>query len=278
MRHSIELLRQVEIPSPETAVEKFSFELSGGMRQRAVIAMALACGPEVLIADEPTTALDVTTHAEILRLIRRLQVQKGLAVLFITHDMGVVAQIADDVLLMYRGEVVERGTVEEVFHRPVLPDTRSLLEASRKLGMAAPSAAPPAPSSRILLRARDLGMIYPTAKALFHAAKPSTQALSGASFDMVEGENLGTVGESGSGKTTLGNFLMRILIPTTGRIEYTMRDDQMLNLATLPRPGLRPKHREIRMVFQDPFASLNPRMTVGQVVGEPLLGNNILSG
>ncbi len=278
VKRTIELLRQVEIPSPETAIEKFPFELSGGMRQRAMIAMALACGPKVLIADEPTTALDVTTQAEILKLIRRLQVENGLAVLFITHDMGVVAQIADDVLVMYHGEVVERGGVEELFHRPVHPYTKQLLEASRKLGMAAPSAAPAAPSKRVLLRVSDLGMIYPAAKTLFRAAKPPTRALEQAGFEMAEGENLGIVGESGSGKTTLGNCLMRILTPSTGRIDYTMRDGQVLDLARLPRPALRPVHREIRMVFQDPFASLNPRMTVGQVVGEPLLVNNILHG
>ena len=278
VKRTIELLRQVEIPSPETAIDRFPFELSGGMRQRAMIAMALACGPKVLIADEPTTALDVTTQAEILRLIRKLQLANGLAVLFITHDMGVVAQIADDVLVMYRGEVVERGTVDDIFHRPQHSYTQKLLEASRKLGMAAPPAAPAAPSARVLLRVHDLGMTYPAPKTLFRAASPATLALKSASFDMVEGENLGIVGESGSGKTTLGNCLMRILIPTTGRIDYTMRNGQVLDLARLPRPALRPVHREIRMVFQDPFASLNPRMTVGQIVGEPLLVNNILSG
>jgi peptide/nickel transport system ATP-binding protein len=275
---SIELLRQVEIPSPEIAVDKFPFELSGGMRQRVMIAMALACGPKVLIADEPTTALDVTTQAEILRLIRRLQVEIGLAVLFITHDMGVVAQIADDVLVMYRGEIVERGTVMEVFHHAGHPYTQKLLEASRKLGMAAPTAAPTAPSRRMLLRVCDLTMVYPSQKTFFRKARPPTNALRGASFDLMEGENLGIVGESGSGKTTLGNCLVRVLTPTSGRIEYAMRDGETLDLAALPRKALRPVHREIRMVFQDPFASLNPRMTVGQVVGEPLLVNHILDG
>jgi peptide/nickel transport system ATP-binding protein len=262
VKRTIELLQQVEIPSPETAIDRFPFELSGGMRQRAMIAMALACGPKVLIADEPTTALDVTTQAEILRLIRKLQMANGLAVLFITHDMGVVAQIADDVLVMYRGEVVERGSVNAIFESPQHSYTQKLLEASRKLGMAAPSAAPAAPSARVL----------------FRASRPPTHALKAASFNMVEGENLGIVGESGSGKTTLGNCLMRILTPTTGSIEYVMRDGQVLDLARLPRRALRPVHREIRMVFQDPFASLNPRMTVGQIVGEPLRVNNILSG
>jgi peptide/nickel transport system ATP-binding protein len=278
VKRTIELLQQVEIPSPETAIDRFPFELSGGMRQRAMIAMALACGPKVLIADEPTTALDVTTQAEILRLIRKLQMANGLAVLFITHDMGVVAQIADDVLVMYRGEVVERGSVNAIFESPQHSYTQKLLEASRKLGMAAPSAAPAAPSARVLLRVSDLGMTYPAPKMLFRASRPPTHALKAASFNMVEGENLGIVGESGSGKTTLGNCLMRILTPTTGSIEYVMRDGQVLDLARLPRRALRPVHREIRMVFQDPFASLNPRMTVGQIVGEPLRVNNILSG
>ncbi|MBV9538213.1 MAG: ABC transporter ATP-binding protein [Acidisphaera sp.] len=275
---AIELLRQVEIPSPELAVDRFPFEFSGGMRQRAMIAMALACGPRILIADEPTTALDVTTQAEILRLTRRLQDENGLAVMFITHDMGVVAEIADDILVMYRGRAVERGSVNEVFTAPRDAYTRTLLEASRKLGMAAPSAAPPTRSRRALLRVSGVGMIYPARRSLFRKTRPSPAALSGASFEMVEGENLGIVGESGSGKTTLGNCLMRVITPTAGTIEYTMRDGSKRNLALLPRPELRPVHREIRMVFQDPFASLNPRMTIGQVVGEPLRVNGLLSG
>jgi peptide/nickel transport system ATP-binding protein len=277
-RRAVELLRQVEIPNPEQAAGRYPFEFSGGMRQRAMIAMALACSPRVLIADEPTTALDVTTQAEILRLIRRLQRENGLAVLFITHDMGVVAQIADDVLVMYRGQVVEHAPVLDLFRAPQHEYTKKLLDASRKLGLAAPPARPTAPSAEPLMRVRDVSLTYPPQASLFRRAGPPTHAVRGVSFDLFEGENLGIVGESGSGKTTLGNCLIRVLAPTAGRIEYRMRDGRSLDLAGLDRTRLRPVHREIRMVYQDPFASLNPRMTVEQVVGEPLLVHGILSG
>ncbi len=278
-RRAIELLRQVEIPDPEAAIERYPFEFSGGMRQRAMIAMALACGPKVLIADEPTTALDVTTQAEVLRLIKRLQIENGLAVLFITHDMGVVAQIADEVLVMYQGQVVERGPVETIFHSPEHPYTRRLLDSSKKLGMAAPPARPTvAATARTLLQVRDVALTYPAQATLFRKARPSTQAVRDVGFDLYEGENLGIVGESGSGKTTLGNCLIRVLTASAGQIIYRRRDGAEVDLVTLDRPGLRLVHRDIRMVFQDPFASLNPRMTVEQVIGEPLLVNRIMSG
>jgi peptide/nickel transport system ATP-binding protein len=275
---AIELLRQVEIPQPEEAVDRFPFEFSGGMRQRAMIAMALACNPKVLIADEPTTALDVTTQAEILRLIGRLQAENGLAVLFITHDMGVVAQIADDVLVMYQGQVVEQAPVRQLFHAPVHPYTIKLLDAAKKLGMIAPPARPRLPTGEKLLEVRDLSLVYPAQASLFRRAKPPQPAVRGVSFDVFEGENLGIVGESGSGKTTLGSCLIRVLQPTTGQVRYRMRDGASVDLASLDRADLRPVHRELRMIFQDPFAALNPRMTVAQCIGEPLLVNHVLSG
>ena len=278
-QRAIELLRQVDIPDPEAAIDRYPFEFSGGMRQRAMIAMALACGPKVLIADEPTTALDVTTQAEVLRLIKRLQTENGLAVLFITHDMGVVAQIADDVLVMYRGQVVERGPVETIFHAPEHPYTKRLLDSSKKLGMAAPPARPTvAATARTLLQVRDLALTYPAQATLFRKAQPPTPAVRDVGFELYEGENLGVVGESGSGKTTLGNCLIRVLTATAGQINYRRRDGAEVDLVTLDRPALRLVHRDIRMVFQDPFASLNPRMTVEQVIGEPLLVNRIASG
>jgi ABC-type glutathione transport system ATPase component len=275
---AVDLLRQVEIPNPEEAAGRFPFEFSGGMRQRAMIAMALACGPRILIADEPTTALDVTTQAEILRLIRLLQEEEGLAVLFITHDMGVVAQIADDVLVMYRGRVVEYAPVRELFAAPQHSYTKRLLEASRKLGMAAPPARPVVVPGPPMLQVRDVTLSYPAPRSFFTRPKPSTHAVRGVSFDLFEGENLGIVGESGSGKTTLGNCLIRVLQPSSGQVRYTMRNGRVADLATIDRATLKPVHREMRMVFQDPFASLNPRMTVEQVVGEPLLMHRVLSG
>ena len=275
---AVDLLRQVEIPRPEEAVDRYPFEFSGGMRQRAMIAMALACNPRVLIADEPTTALDVTTQAEILRLIKRLQDENGLAVLFITHDMGVVAQIADDVVVMNLGRVVEQAPVEELFAAPINPYTIRLLEAAKKLGMAAPPARPSPLVGATLLQVRDLSLVYPAQSSMFRKAKAPTSALRNISFDLLEGENLGIVGESGSGKTTLGNCLIRVLTPTTGEVRYRHRDGHLANLATLDRGALRTSHREIRMIFQDPFASLNPRMTVEQCIGEPLLVNDVLAG
>ena len=278
MARAVDLLRQVEIPNPEEAAQRFPFEFSGGMRQRAMIAMALACNPKVLIADEPTTALDVTTQAEILRLIRRLQIENGLAVLFITHDMGVVAQIADDVLVMYRGEVVEAAPVEALFAAPSHPYTIRLLEAARKLGMAAPPARASVTPGQKLLEVRDVSLTYPAQTSLFRKSKPPAPTLKRISFDLHEGENLGIVGESGSGKTTLGNCIIRVLQPNEGRIIYTRRDGVVEDLAVLARDALRPARREVRMIFQDPFASLNPRMTVEQCVGEPLLVNGVLDG
>ena len=278
MARAVDLLRQVEIKDPEIAAQRYPFEFSGGMRQRAMIAMALACNPKVLIADEPTTALDVTTQAEILRLIKRLQERTGLGVLFITHDMGVVAQIADDVLVMYQGQVVERGPVLDIFHAPTHPYTIKLMEASKKLGMAAPPARPVVAVGAPMLMVRDLTMTYPAQKRLFGKPQPPTHTVRGVSFDLHEGENLGIVGESGSGKTTLGSCLIRVLQPTGGSVQYRMRDGGEKNLATLDRPSLRLAHREIRMIFQDPFASLNPRMTVEQCIGEPLLVQGIMQG
>jgi peptide/nickel transport system ATP-binding protein len=279
MARVVELLREVEIPSPETAVRRYPFEFSGGMRQRAMIAMALACRPRILIADEPTTALDVTTQAEILRLLQRLQREYGLAVLFITHDMGVVAQIADDVLVMYRGEIVERADVRTLFAAPTHPYTQKLLEAARKLGMAAtPPARPSRPTAAPVLKVRDLAVVYPGERRLFRAADPDVQAVRGVSLELAEGETLGIVGESGSGKTTLGNALIRIVEPSAGQVEYIGRDGVARDLARAERPALRAARREIRMVFQDPFASLNPRMTVRQIIGEPLLVHGVLSG
>jgi len=278
MARATDLLRQVEIPDPAGAAQRYPFEFSGGMRQRAMIAMALACEPRVLIADEPTTALDVTTQAEILKLLKRLQDESGLAILFITHDMGVVAQIADDVLVMYRGQVVEHAPVRELFADPHHSYTKTLLTASKKLGMAAPPARAGVRAGPRLLEVSGVSLTYPAQATLFTRAKPPNPALRGVSFDLFEGENLGIVGESGSGKTTLGNCIIQVLRPSSGAVRYTDRAGVVSDLATLARPALRAVHREMRMVFQDPFAALNARMTVGQCVGEPLLVNHMLAG
>lgn len=267
---AIELLRQVEIPNPEKALDRYAFQYSGGMRQRAMIAMALACKPQLLIADEPTTALDVTTQAEILDLISRLQKAHGMAVLFITHDMGVVAQIADDVLVMHHGVAKEYGTVDEIFHNPQDPYTPMLIGSVLKLEQKAEIrlARPPLDlTAAPVLEVNDLSMHFGEMKAL-----------DGVSIKLLPGETLGIVGESGSGKTTMGRSIMRLYDPTGGAMLYRRADGSVVDLATIEGPELKAARRELRMVFQDPFGSLNPRMTVAQVIGEPLLVNGIARG
>ncbi|CUX39827.1 putative ABC transporter, nucleotide binding/ATPase protein (oligopeptide) [Agrobacterium deltaense Zutra 3/1] len=267
---AIELLRQVEIPNPEKALDRYAFQYSGGMRQRAMIAMALACKPQLLIADEPTTALDVTTQAEILDLISRLQKAHGMAVLFITHDMGVVAQIADDVLVMHHGVAKEYGTVDEIFHNPKDPYTRMLIGSVLKLEQKAEIrlARPPLDlTAAPVLEVNDLSMHFGEMKAL-----------DGVSIKLLPGETLGIVGESGSGKTTMGRSIMRLYDPTGGAMLYRRADGSVVDLARIEGAELKAARRELRMVFQDPFGSLNPRMTVAQVIGEPLLVNGIARG
>lgn len=264
---AISLLKQVEIPSPEKALDRYAFQYSGGMRQRAMIAMALACKPQLLIADEPTTALDVTTQAEILDLIARLQKAKGMAVLFITHDMGVVAQIADDVLVMHNGVAKEYGPVEQIFHAPKDDYTRMLIGSVLKLEQKAEIRLARAPLDRTAAPILELSMNFGDLKALDDV-----------SISLLPGETLGIVGESGSGKTTMGRSIMRLLDPTAGEILYRRAGGEVIDLATAKGPTLAAARRELRMVFQDPFGSLNPRMTVSQIIGEPLLVNGVAKG
>jgi peptide/nickel transport system ATP-binding protein len=270
----IDLLKQVEIPNAETAVDRYTFEFSGGMRQRVMIAMALACNPSLLIADEPTTALDVTTQAEILDLIRRLQQQHGMAVMFITHDMGVVAEIADDVLVMNYGKVMESGPVDGIFHAAQNDYTRMLIGSVLKLEQKAEirlKRAPIAADALPVLQVRNLQMHFGSAKA-------PLKAVDDVSLEVKPGETLGIVGESGSGKTTMGRCLLRIYQPLAGAIDYRRADGNVVDLLKADKETLKACRREIRMIFQDPVGSLNPRMTVAQIVGEPLLVNKIAIG
>jgi peptide/nickel transport system ATP-binding protein len=259
----LDLLRQVEIPRPETAIDRYTFEFSGGMRQRVMIAMALACNPKVLIADEPTTALDVTTQAEILDLIKRLQQSHGMAVLFITHDMGVVAEIADEVLVMYRGRVMEHGSVDEVFHAPKDDYTKRLigsvvrLERKAEIRLKRADIAADAP---LLLDVRNMSLTFPS----------GLKAVDDVSLTVRPGETLGIVGESGSGKTTMGRCLLRIYDPQAGEINYRRADGSSIDLRLADKPQLKELRREVRMIFQDPVGSLSPRKTVGQIIAEPL--------
>ncbi len=276
---AIELLKKVEIPNPQTAIDRYTFEFSGGMRQRAMIAMALACRPEILIADEPTTALDVTTQAEILALIKGLQVELGMAVMFITHDMGVVAEIADEVAVMYRGKLLEFGPVDQIFYHPEHDYTAKLIDSVRRLESSARKARGMVVGTTKILDVSGLSKTYGGKKGLFkRSTSAAVHAVDDVSLELFEGENLGIVGESGSGKSTLGNCLIRVHEASSGSIRYVKRDGETVDLASLGHGALRPVHRELRMVFQDPFASLNPRLTVGQIVGEPLLVNGIAKG
>ncbi|WP_293855409.1 ABC transporter ATP-binding protein [uncultured Alsobacter sp.] len=270
----VELLRQVEIPHPDRAVDRYTFEFSGGMRQRVMIAMALACNPQILIADEPTTALDVTTQAEILDLIKKLQQQHGMAVMFITHDMGVVAEIADEVLVMYHGKVMEAGDVDTIFHAPKDEYTKMLIGSVLRLEQKAEIRLKRPPidtTAEPVIEVKNLQMHFGSPKAPIKAVDDVT-------LKVLPGETLGIVGESGSGKTTMGRCLLRIYDPTGGQISYKRADGSKVDIVAADKETLKICRREIRMIFQDPVGSLNPRMTVAQVIGEPLLVNGIAKG
>ncbi|PLU16883.1 ABC transporter ATP-binding protein [Sinorhizobium medicae] len=244
----LRLLRRVGIPEPERAMRKYPHEFSGGQRQRVMIAMALALRPDLLIADEPTTALDVTVQAEVLKLLKELQRETGMAVLIITHDLGVVAEIADRVVVMEKGTLVEAGTVREIYKNPQHPYTRKLIAAAPGKGVMHEPGARAEP----LLSVRDVRKTY-----------GSFEALKGISFDLMPGETMAVVGESGSGKSTLARALLRLDEPDSGTALWKGRD-----LFALSPSELYKLRRDLQMVFQDPTQSLNPRMTVFQLISE----------
>ncbi|HVY77316.1 MAG TPA: ABC transporter ATP-binding protein [Solirubrobacterales bacterium] len=261
---AVELLGSVGIPDPERRVDSYPHEFSGGMRQRAMIAMALALDPEVLIADEPTTALDVTVQAQILALLGRLNRERGLATILITHDLGVVAEVADRVLVMHEGKIVERGELERIFYSPSDPYTRRLLDAVVRLDTAPPLR--PRRESEPLLEVAGLVKHFPLRRGLlFEREVDRVRAVDGVSFSLRQGETLGLVGESGSGKSTLARTILGLLAPSAGSVRFEGRE-----IAGLSRRQMRPLRRQMQMIFQDPYASLNPRKRVGQIVGEPL--------
>jgi glutathione transport system ATP-binding protein len=284
-REALRMLEQVRIPEAGQVLGRYPHQLSGGMRQRVMIAMALSCKPALLIADEPTTALDVTIQAQILELIRQLQAEMHMAVIFITHDMGVVAEVAERVLVMYRGELVEEGSAEAIFHAPRHPYTRALLAAVPRLGsmqgtdlparfplfQAEGAVPPPAPAARPpdpgppLLSVRGLKTWFDLPGGFFGRVQRRVYAVEQVSFDLHARETLALVGESGCGKSTTGRSLLRLVDIAGGAIEFGGRD-----IAKLPADQVRPLRREMQMVFQDPYASLDPRLTVGFSVAEPL--------
>jgi len=255
----LELLNQVGIRDAETRLKSFPHELSGGQRQRVMIAMALANEPDLLIADEPTTALDVTVQAQILALLKKLREETGMGLLFITHDLGIVRKIADQVCVMTNGEIVERGDVAHIFTAPQHEYTRHLLSAEPKGKPIAEDASAP-----VLMRANDLKVWFPIKAGLMRRTVSNIKAVDGINVELREGQTLGVVGESGSGKTTLGLALMR-LISSKGQIRFAEREINRLNFREM-----RPLRRDMQIVFQDPFGSLSPRLSVQDIIEEGL--------
>jgi peptide/nickel transport system ATP-binding protein len=256
---AIELLTEVGLPDPELMYHQYPFRLSGGQRQRVMIAMALALEPSILIADEPTTALDVTTQAQILELIRDIQRRKGMSVMFITHDFGVVAEIADSVVVMEKGHIVEQGSAEQVLKSPSHPYTRRLIAAVPHL--TGEDRAPLRAAGREpILKVKGLAKTYRSGSALFGTQRV-VPAVKEVSFDLGPGRTLGIVGESGSGKSSLGRLLIKLLDNDGGAILFEGRD-----IARLSEAEFRPLRPRIQMIFQDPFASLNPRSTIGHIL------------
>ena len=289
-RRVIELFEEVMLPRPEKIFDSYPHEISGGQKQRVMIAMALICHPDLLIADEPTTALDVTVQKTILELLRTLQNKYQIGIIFITHDLGVIAQIADDVAVMYKGEIVEQGTAEQVLYHPQHPYTRGLLACRPPLdsrphrlptvqdfleGNVPQEVQTPAAKREIsatpLLRVRDLEVTYALKKNLFGKVMQELKAVDGLSFDVLRGETVGLVGESGCGKSTLGRAILQLIERSAGTVEY---DGVSLDkLSFSERKALR---RKMQIVFQDPYSSLNPRITVGEAILEPLRSHHLL--
>jgi microcin C transport system ATP-binding protein len=256
---TIEVLTQVGIPDPQSRLSSYPHQLSGGQRQRVMIAMALANEPDLLIADEPTTALDVTVQAQIIELLKDIQRRLGMSLLFITHDLGIVRKIAQRVCVMKEGKIVEQGAVERVFATPAHPYTRALLAAEPK-----PDPAPPQPDAPVVLQATDLKVWFPIKRGVLRKIVGHIKAVDGVSIDLRKGETLGVVGESGSGKTTLGLAILR-LISSDGPIVFMGNQLQGLRFKQM-----RPFRRDMQIVFQDPYGSLSPRLSVADIIKEGL--------
>ena len=299
----IELFAQVKLPDAASVLKRYPHQISGGQKQRVMIAMAISCQPLLLIADEPTTALDVTVQKTILQLIKELQVKQQMSVIYITHDLGLVAEIADRVIVMYKGSIVEAGSVKEIFFNPQHPYTKALLSCrptasskgkrlpvisdylveplanSSEAGaishqplaisheLSAISYKPTAP----LLKVEHLKVYFPVKKSFFGKTLKEFKAVDDVSFIVNKGETLGLVGESGCGKTTLGRALIRLIQPTSGAIFFNGKD-----IAGIPDDQFRKMRKDIQIIFQDPYGSLNPRMTIGQAINEPMKIHSIL--
>lgn len=296
---TLDWFNKVKLPDPEAAFDRYPHQLSGGQKQRVMIAMAMCCEPSLLICDEPTTALDVTVQKTILQLIKELQHQSNMGVIFITHDLGVVAEIADRAVVMYKGEIVEENNVRSLLTAPQHSYTRALMACrpvNHKRGERLPvvsdfmkitddrpqttaavhpvkdSSVVHGPSSEVLLEAKRLSVWFPAKKTLFGKATAYIKAVDDISFEIYKGETLGLVGESGCGKTTLGRTLLRLIDPTSGTITYNGID-----LTAKNREELRSLRKDIQIVFQDPYSSLNPRLTIGSAIAEPLKVHHIIA-
>ncbi|TAH08396.1 MAG: ABC transporter ATP-binding protein [Sphingobacteriia bacterium] len=289
-KRTIELFKQVQLPDPETFLHRYPHEISGGQKQRVMIAMAMSCEPDLLICDEPTTALDVTVQKNILELIRGLQIEKNMGVIFITHDLGIVAEIADRVAVLYRGELIEEKATVRLFQNPEHAYTKALLACRPGLhpkGTRLPVVsdfmeingdeipAEPALStlpheikkdSQPLLSVANLKVYFPTKKNIFGKPLAFTKAVDDISFDVYQGETLGLVGESGCGKSTLGRAIVQLIRASEGEIWY-----KGINLVQADAASLKKLRKEIQIIFQDPYSSLNPRMRIGNAIAEPLL-------
>ena len=273
---ALQSLHEVQIQNPAQSFNEYPHRLSGGQKQRVMIAMALACQPDLLIADEPTTALDVTIQREILSLISDLQRKKGMAVLFITHDLGVVAQIADRVAVMRHGEIVEQGSLDDVLYQPQHPYTVSLLAA---LPENLQQLTPPAPSEEVVIETRNLKVWFPVRRGLFRRIADHVRAVDDVSVKIHRGEIVALVGESGSGKSTLGRAMVRLLEPTDGEIYYysgagyaetRATESQPIEIGGMPVSALQRYRTDLQVVFQDPLSSLNPRLTIATTLTEPM--------
>jgi len=301
---TVEWFSKVRLPDPERIFHRYPHQLSGGQKQRVMIAMAMCCHPSLLICDEPTTALDVTVQKTILELIKELQREQNIGVIFITHDLGVVAEIADKAVVMYRGEIVEQNSVREIFENPKQPYTKALLacrpvnhprgeklpvvsdflgetelpsvsyelpSVHSKLTRAAANEAPGnGGPSATLLKTENLSVWFSSKKNLFGKTTEFVKAVDDVSFEVYRGETLGLVGESGCGKTTLGRALLKLIEPTTGKIIYNNHD-----LTQTKREDLKSLRKEIQIVFQDPYSSLNPRIAIGSAIAEPMKVHHI---
>jgi peptide/nickel transport system ATP-binding protein len=288
---TLDLLNQVGIPNPSQKIDSYPHELSGGQKQRVMIAMAIGCEPDLLIADEPTTALDVTIQKQVLDLLQDLQDKYKMSMLFITHDLGVIADIADEVVVMYRGDIVEKNETEEIFLRPTHPYTKGLLACrppldkhpkrlvtvSDYMTVEGAEKAPPKieyinpvrsfteSENPVILQAKDLRKFFPIRGGILGSVIDHFKAVDGVSFDVRKGRTLGLVGESGCGKTTLGRTLLRLIEPTSGQILWKGQD-----ITHIGAEEMRKLRRQMQIIFQDPYASLNPRMTVGAAIIEPM--------